>query len=424
MGWERWVTSLADFAVAELSRFPWVTDREVIVLADDATTVLGQAAPKGWDAGRIKLRHGPRIWIRKRVWAGGEARTRGLLCHEAHHIYQTEVGAEVAEFYFVPFSYQSIARIKFSYNGTNMETEPVIVQRYWSSLRSRTYWTRNYPAIFAAYETWLTAQGIPLADEETAVTVAPDFSYPGIKTEWIPAHESNYWKAGEGYGGRTNEPVAIVLHTPEEPWDDNESTPRVFQQPNFGGSTGYYGDSDGDIIQMVRDKDMAWANGVTTSGTKPTVIYPRPVWWKAEYISYNACTLSIEIEGYAATIADTFIPGTPQFESVARWTAEQCKAFGIPIDQAHIVFHSELANDRYDPGAGFPRNAFMARVLSMSVGVQTPPDPVPAPEPDPGANAGPLEGRMDELEAALIAHVATSTVHNHTHATGGPDFND
>ena len=185
----------------------------------------------------------------------------------------------------------------------------------------------------------------------------------GARTIWRPAHASNYsTAASKPYSGAERRFVAICYHTPEEPWDDNEVTPAWFEDPRANASTNYYADSDGDLYQMVRDRDFAWAQGVLRKDR----VTPRPAWWRDEYISYNTCMLSIEIEGYAHKIGETFLVGSRQFETVAVWSAFVCKKYGIPIDRTHHIGHSELSRQKGDPGRDFPWEALLSRVRELS----------------------------------------------------------
>ena len=184
----------------------------------------------------------------------------------------------------------------------------------------------------------------------------------GARVIWRPAHRSNYYSAGlRPYSGAARRFAAICYHTPEEPWDDNEVTPAWFADPRANASTHYYADSDGDLYQMVRDEDFAWAQGVRSKD----LILPRPSWWRDEFVSYNACMLSIEIEGYAREIV---LVGSRQFETVAAWSAFVCGKYGIPIDRRHHVGHSELSRQKSDPGREFPWEALLDRVRALSVG--------------------------------------------------------
>lgn len=173
----------------------------------------------------------------------------------------------------------------------------------------------------------------------------------------MPAHQDNL--GGYGY---PNTPRALVLHTPEEDADGIEVTPKWFRDPRAKASTHYYADNDGDLIQMVAEIDCAWAQG--TSGFNRTWKGEFGAWppWNNEGMTNNARALSIEIEGRAATIGQTITP--EQFETVARWIAYACHKYNIPVDDDHVVRHSDLATDRSDPGT-LPQAALIerARVL-------------------------------------------------------------
>lgn len=160
-------------------------------------------------------------------------------------------------------------------------------------------------------------------------------------TIWFPADPSNYG----GYNGRENVPAALVLHTPEEPADDWESTPNWFANPAANASTHYYADNDGDLYQMVSDSVPAWAQNVKASQRhwkgQPQV--PAP--WAMDG-NNNVHALSIEIEGYA----HNFTFADPQFTSVAKWMAHKSIQYDIPLDRDHVVGHEELATHKSDPG--------------------------------------------------------------------------
>ena len=184
----------------------------------------------------------------------------------------------------------------------------------------------------------------------------------GARTIWAPAHRSNYYAAADRpYGGAPRRQIAICYHTPEEQPDDIETTPAWFQNPAADASTGYYADSDGDLYQMVRDADFAWAQGTRTR-TRPNTRLPRPAWWRAQLVSYNTCMLSIEIEGRARDIGRTFTPGSRQFRAVAAWSAYQCRKYDIPLDRAYHLGHSELCTTKGDPGPDFPWQALLQAI--------------------------------------------------------------
>lgn len=194
------------------------------------------------------------------------------------------------------------------------------------------------------------------------MTFAPE--YPGATV--IPAHPDNYG----GYN-RSNWPRAIVLHTPEEPADDIEVTPAWFQRPEAHASTHYYLDNDGDIIQMVQEAECAWANGNKGgAGGNRTWKGQRDQWppWAEVGVSLNCQTVSIEIEGYAASIQSTLT--STQYAALLAWIRFEASRWGIPLDRDHIIGHFEVATDRTDPGAGFPWTRLMDDLS---------PPPAPAP---------------------------------------------
>lgn len=155
-----------------------------------------------------------------------------------------------------------------------------------------------------------------------------------------PAHPTNYYTPA-GHGGIPNNPKGLVLHTPEEPADNNPYTPKFFADPNRQASTHYFAAFTGDLYQMVPENCMAIANGVLG---KP---YPA---WADPATSLNWQTLNIEIEGYAANMSVTCPRGSKQWNLVVIWIAILCSKYHIPIDRDHIIGHYQVASNRTDPG--------------------------------------------------------------------------
>lgn len=170
----------------------------------------------------------------------------------------------------------------------------------------------------------------------------------------VPAHATNF-----GYSTR-NIPRALVFHTPEEDVDDIEFTPYYFARDlsdeGRQASTNYYGDSDGDLFQMVPDREGAYGNGVPwarrhwkgEAGLMPP--------WNSGGGNYNLRTLSIEIEGRARAMHKTFRVDGEQWQTVVKWAAFKCRQYNIPINRARLVGHEELDTWKRDPGLtyGFP----------------------------------------------------------------------
>lgn len=167
-----------------------------------------------------------------------------------------------------------------------------------------------------------------------------------------PAHPVNFSAAGDRdsyYGGTKNVPKALVIHTPEEDADDNEITPRWFQNPDAHASTTVYTDDDGDLFYMVSEEDCAFANGVSADERvwkgQPGVRPP----WATPGISLNCQTLSNEVEGRAHNIGE-HANSPEQWETLIRWCVYACQKYHIPADRDHIVGHYELKSTKTDPG--------------------------------------------------------------------------
>jgi len=176
-------------------------------------------------------------------------------------------------------------------------------------------------------------------------------TYPGANTS-IPAHPSNI-------GTGINHPKVICLHTPEEPADGYAGTPRWFarEHPGAEGSTHYFVSWTGEVWLCVPEDRRAIANGVTVGKPYPAGTDPS--------VSLNLQSISVEIEGYAATIGQTLNVG--QRKALVDWTVYACQKYGIPADRAHIIGHYEVANNRSDPGT-LPIDSIVAEVAARIKG--------------------------------------------------------
>ena len=152
----------------------------------------------------------------------------------------------------------------------------------------------------------------------------------------VQAHETNYY--GPDSGRPQCVPRAIVLHTPEEPADDYESTPVYFAQPSRQASTRWYLDNDGDLYNLVPEPWGAIANGLEG---KPAPVYFAP-------FSLNLQTDNIEIEGYAHSLHQTMTQ--QQWASLVDWCVWCCLRWNIRPDRQHILAHYDLSIQRSDPG--------------------------------------------------------------------------
>jgi len=162
--------------------------------------------------------------------------------------------------------------------------------------------------------------------------------YP--EAHWVPAYSGNYRTADRPSDG--NKITKIVIHTMQGSYSGSISW---FQNPSAQVSAHYLiRSSDGDITQMVRDKDIAY--------------HAREA---------NSYSIGIEHEGYIdnpSWYTDTM------YRSSAKLTAYLCDKYGIPKDRAHIQGHSEIpGNDHTDPGPNWDWNYYMSLVNPSTVSV-------------------------------------------------------
>lgn len=178
------------------------------------------------------------------------------------------------------------------------------------------------------------------------MTFAPDYPWAIV----YPAHPTN-WYDPANHGGVPNRPRAFCLHTPEEPAGDNyPGTPIWFAGANRNGSTHYFVEAIEDpnrpgwckVYQCVPESFGAIANGKTPDKPWPA--------WADRSTSLNWQTLSIEIEGKAATIHLTMTP--MQLRTVVHLIQHRAAAHGFPVERT--FGHYEVSSQRTDPGALFP----------------------------------------------------------------------
>ena len=141
-----------------------------------------------------------------------------------------------------------------------------------------------------------------------------------------------------GYTSKNN-PKSWCLHTPEEPADDNPSTPYYFHNTTANSSTHYYVSWTGFVFQMVPETEGAYAN-VRNKGARYS--------WETP-ANLNLQTINVEIEGYAHNITKTMPRGSTQWVSLIRLLAHRCKGLGFPI--ARVFGHKSVSSFRSDPGA-------------------------------------------------------------------------
>ncbi|MEV2243011.1 peptidoglycan-binding protein [Streptomyces sp. NPDC049970] len=164
----------------------------------------------------------------------------------------------------------------------------------------------------------------PLAKADVTAQ-SPDYP-PAL---WVAANSANYAT------GRTATVDKVVVHVTQGSY---AGTISWFQNATSQVSSHYVvRSSDGQITQMVRDKDTAY-----------------------HAKSANASSLGIEHEGF---VDDPSWFTDPMYRSSAALTASLCERYGIPKDRSHVIGHSEApGNDHTDPGANWNWTYYMQLV--------------------------------------------------------------
>lgn len=146
---------------------------------------------------------------------------------------------------------------------------------------------------------------------------------------WVPAASANYAT------GRSATVDKVVVHITQGSY---AGTISWFQNAASQVSSHYVvRSSDGQITQMVRDKDTAY-----------------------HAKSANSSSLGIEHEGF---VDDPSWFTDPMYRSSAALTAHLCDHYGIPKDRSHVIGHSEApGNDHTDPGANWNWTYYMQLV--------------------------------------------------------------
>ncbi len=128
-----------------------------------------------------------------------------------------------------------------------------------------------------------------------------------------------------------------------------------------GGASAHYAiGRDGRRYQYVREKDIAYH--VAAFGVDARLNRNKPTWlpdYTGRYSAVNACTIGIELEGYAATGFTA-----AQYVALAALLREISERHGVPLTllpdagaDARITTHEFLQSNRSDPGPHFSWNA-------------------------------------------------------------------
>ncbi|GLI07659.1 hypothetical protein YDYSG_36890 [Paenibacillus tyrfis] len=156
---------------------------------------------------------------------------------------------------------------------------------------------------------------------------------PVVKPIWKAAHPTNYATGNRGRGTITH----LVIHVMQGTYAGSISWA---QQKHDGPSAAHYyvRSSDGEITQMVKDKNIAY--------------HAR---------SANSYTIGIEHEGYVSDPKKWFT--STMYNQSAKLAALMCYTYGIPVDRSHIKGHSEYPNQTHtDPGSGWDWTTYMRYV--------------------------------------------------------------
>ena len=142
------------------------------------------------------------------------------------------------------------------------------------------------------------------------------------------------------------------------------------QNPAAQASAHYIITKTGRIIQLVKEGDKAWANGIVN----------KPNWSLYDGTNPNLYTLSIEHEGQSGEELTE-----EQYQSTLFLHKELTLKYSIPIDTDHIIGHYRIdsVNKAGCPGVGFPW-ARLFKDLSGPVTI------IQAPEPSRGSAPAPI----------------------------------
>lgn len=144
----------------------------------------------------------------------------------------------------------------------------------------------------------------------------------------------------EGRGGR--KPLAIVDHITAGQYP---GTLTWMQNPRAQASAHYLVTRRGEILQLVKDEDTAWANGIAN----------KPSWKLYDSSNPNRYTLSIEHEGYREFGGDGNL-SEEQYAATLWLHRHLLQKWQISIDEDHIIGHYRIdsVNRPNCPGPKFP----------------------------------------------------------------------
>jgi N-acetylmuramoyl-L-alanine amidase-like protein/fibronectin type III domain protein len=193
--------------------------------------------------------------------------------------------------------------------------------RYRGPMRRQLGWLCLLPALASLTTTHAVAAGAPSAPAPNSASSAPAVaSVPDYgPAAWVPADPANYTVANRGH----DYPVQlIIIHDTESSY---ASAIQDFQDPTWAASAHYVVSEQGDVTQMVAEKDIAWHAGN----------------W-----DYNTRAIGIEHEGYAWSCS---CYTDAEYDASARLAASICSRWGVPINNQNVIGHDQVP-DPNNPG--------------------------------------------------------------------------
>jgi N-acetylmuramoyl-L-alanine amidase len=190
----------------------------------------------------------------------------------------------------------------------------------------------------------------------SAIAVSPDYG----PATWVPADPADYTVASRPH----DFPVQmIIIHDIE---GTTASAIARFQDPGAAASANYIVSDNGQITQMVAEKDIAWHAGN----------------W-----DYNTRAIGIEHEGYAS--GPNWYTST-MYQASAHLAASICSRWGVPMDRNHIIGHYQVpdpdnpglyggTDHHSDPGPNWNWSYYMAYAQLYASQLPSPPRMMPDP---------------------------------------------
>jgi hypothetical protein len=226
----------------------------------------------------------------------------------------------------------------------------------------------------------LPASTYPSNSRAVPATAGSDYG----PATWNPADPANYTVANRPH----DYPVQlIVIHDIEGTYG---SAIQYFQDPAAQASAHYVVSDNGDITQMVHEKDIAWHAGN----------------W-----DYNTRAIGIEHEGYAY-VQPTWYTAA-MYQASAKLIASICSRWGVPMNRQNVIGHYQVPdpNDptqfggvdhHTDPGPYWDWTYYMSLAQSYANALPSPPHM----QPDPVASLNGQTSATVSWQAASSCHSA------------------